>query len=158
MTTPVLFASPELVLAAWIKTIPGFAADSVDPVLPADDTTWKRHGAVTMMTVGGTEHPYLAVSKTVLQVECWCCNPGSNKPPWNASWSLARQIQMACKDRFEVSREVAVSANGVTYPSAEVRSVVVMNVARRAYGMKSDYAGHLFDVLMTWTQVGLTTR
>lgn len=66
-----LFAPPELVMAAWISSIPGFVADSVGPTLPPDDTTWREHGAVTMFVVGGTEDPYVAISKTVLQVETW---------------------------------------------------------------------------------------
>lgn len=164
---PVLNCPPEYVMASWIATIPGFVADSIDPVLPADSSTWQRHGAVTMFVVGGTEHPYVAYSKTVLQVETWCCNPGSDKPPWLQSWALARQIRLACLDRINMHRPLPVVVQTVlddgevletVYPAASARSVMPLSVARRVYGQRADYAGHIFDLVMTWTQDGLTTR
>lgn len=153
-----LLAPAELVCAAWIASIPGFTADSVDPVLPEDDSTWVRHGAVTMMVVGGDEHPYIAVSRTVLQVVTWTCNPGSNRPEWFKSKQMASQIRMATLDRLNMHRPLQVEHGGDVYPGAIVHQAAILATARRTYGEKSDYAGHMFDLMLQWVQPGLVTR
>lgn len=162
-----LYCPPEWVCSGWIATIPGFQADSIAPVLPADDTTWQVNGAVTMFVVGGTEDPYAAWYRYVFQVECWTVNPGSNKPQWLQSADMAAQIRLACKDRMGAKRQVPVVAvvagpGGqqltTAYPDATVETAQVLSAQRRAYGAKSDYAGHSFDLLLTYVQDGLTTR
>lgn len=153
-----LLVTPEDVLSAWIASIPGFTPDVVAPVLPADVTTWQNHGAVTMFVVGGTEHPYIPLAKTVLQVETWTCNPGSNEPKWRESRNMASQVRLACLDRTGMKRALQVTVNGVVYPAGSVESVYFLSTPRRAYGDRADYAGYLFDVAMTWFQEGLTIR
>lgn len=161
-----LYCPPEWVCAGWIATIPGFKADSIAPVLPAANTTWQVNGAVTMMVVGGTEDLYAAYYQTVLQVECWTVNPGSNKPQWLQSANMGAQIRLACKDRMACKRQVPVVAivegpSGpvrTVYPNATVEAAYVLSAPRRAYGLSSDYAGHSFDIAMHWIQDGLTTR
>jgi hypothetical protein len=161
-----LYCPPEWVCAGWISTITGFRADSVAPVLPADDTTWQVNGAVTMMVVGGTEDPYTAWYQYVFQVECWTANPGSNKPQWLQSQAMAAQIRLATKDRMACKRQVPVVAvtQGpagplrTVYPDATVEAAQVLSAQRRAYGQSSDYAGHSFDMALSWVQDGITTR
>ena len=155
---PGLYCPPELVLAAWISSIPGLTVDSVAPQLPSDDTTWAANGAVMMLVVGGTDDPYMPYSRTVLQVECWGCAPGTDEPPWLLSWNLAARIRMACLDRVNFGRPLAISFNGVTYPGANTRGIYTLTTARRVYGDRADYAGHIFDVAMTWAQENLLVR
>jgi hypothetical protein len=161
-----LYAPPEWVAAGWISTIDGFTPDWIGPELPASNTTWQVNGAVTMMVVGGTEDPYTAWYQYVFQVECWTVNPGSNKPQWLQSAEMAAQIRLACKDRMACKRQVPVVAvvqgpSGpvrTVYPSATVEAAQVLSAQRRAYGLSSDYAGHSFDMAISWVQDGITTR
>lgn len=160
MTTPSLPLSPsdEMVAAAWIGSIPGLSPAMVGEQLPPDvvDGTvaaWVATGFVTVSVVGGTPDDLLPVNRPVVQVDCWATRPGSNKPPWPDANAIALAIRRATWDRYRISRPLAISVNGVAYPSAVVRSAYMATSFRRIYDDQGDYARYQADLALTWVTV-----
>ena len=108
--------------------------------LPADETAWSANGFVTVAVVGGTPHPNLPLSRPVIQVDCWAVNLSSSRPPWFKANAIATAIKYACWHRTNIPRLLDITANGVSYPSAAVRSAVMVTQPRRVYGDPGDAA------------------
>jgi hypothetical protein len=160
VTTPLpLEATDELVCAQWIATIPGFTPAMVGTTLPPDVNAdgslapWVATGFVTVAVVGGNPDPLLPVNWPVLQVDCWATVPGSNKPPWHQAAALAGAIRRATWDRRAVSRPLQITANGVAYPAAAVRSAYLTTAPRRLYDDQGDYAHYQADLSLSWVTV-----
>lgn len=154
-----LAASSELVAAAWIGSIPGLSQAMVGTLLPpdvnADDTpaAWVDTGFVTVSVVGGNPDPLLPVERPVMQVDCWATVPGSNKPPWLKAAALAAAIQRATWDRYRIPRPLAITVNGVAYPSAVVQGAAMVSHFRRIYDDQGDYARYQGDLALSWVTV-----
>lgn len=146
-----LLPNSELVGVAFIGTITGLSPGMVATTLPADDQAWSGTGFVTVAVVGGSPHPDLAVRNPVMQVDCWAVKPGSGKPPWWKANAIAETIRNAAIQRTGVNRLLAITANGVTYPSAVVQAAWLVTEPRRRYADAADYALYSMDVAMTWT-------
>lgn len=158
MTTPPLplDAADELVAAAWIGSITGLSPAMVGEQLPpdvnADGTvaSWVSTGFVTVAVVGGTPDALLPVNRTVVQVDCWATVPGSNKPPWPKAAAIATVIRRATWDRYRIPRPLTLAVNGVTYPTAVVRSAYLATTFRRVYDDQGDYARYQADLALDW--------
>ena len=161
MTTPTLPLQPtdEVVATAWIASVPGLSTSMVGTQLPpdvnADGTVagWVSTGFVSVAVVGGTPDDLLPVQHPVMQVDCWATKPGSNKPPWNMAAAITQAILRATWDRYHIPRTLTLSANGVTYPSAVVRSAYMATTFRRVYDDAGDYARYTGDLALTWVTV-----
>lgn len=151
-----LLTTSELAAIAWIGSIQGFSTQMVATQLPADNTTWAATGFVTVAVVGGSPDIYLPVKKPVLQVDCYAVKPGSNKPPWWKANVLAERIRYATLARTGFNRLLTPSANGVAYPSANVRAAYLVTEPRRVFGDLSDYAIYSMDLLLEWATHGDT--
>lgn len=152
MASPVLYATTELVAQAWIASIPGWQAQ-VGEQLPADNTTWAETGFVAVAVAGGSPDVDIAIKKPVVQVDCWACSPGSNKPPWGMANNLAEQIRAACYDHTTFGRELRPQLNGVVYPTAKATTVYPLTEPHRMYGDVGDNAGYSFDLMLNWVQL-----
>lgn len=150
-----LLATTELVALAWIASIPGLTADVVDLQLPADETTWAENGAIVVPTsVGGSPQSAVPIRRPVCQVECWATNPNSDVLPWGKANQLAEQVVAASFDRVAIARQVTATIGGVSYPPVKVSGAQVLTEPRRVWSDAGDYAGYLFDLLLTWAQAG----
>jgi hypothetical protein len=162
MTAPALplLATSELVVAAWIASIPGLSPQMVATTLPPDVTPegkpapWIQTGFVTISVVGGSPDPYLPVKKPVLQVDAWAAVPGSNKPPWGMANVLIETIRYATLQRTGFNRLLTLTANGFAYPSAVVDSAYFLTEPRRDYADAADYAHYLCDMQVVWRTPG----
>src|ERR1700687_2577852 len=76
--------------------------------------------------------------------------PASTPPCFRAS-ALANAIRYACLHRTNVPRLLTITANGVTYPTAAVRTAVMLIHPRRVYGDPGDAARYTTDVQLDWT-------
>lgn len=146
--TLTLQPNAELVATAWIAAISGFSSAMVATQLPADESTWQSSGFVTVKVVGGSPAPLIPTHAPVMQVDCWAVKPGSNKPPWFKANALAQAIWLASMQTF--GKEVALTAGGVSYPSAVVDTVTVTTEPRRKYGDIGKYACYTFDAQFRW--------
>ncbi|MEV7770582.1 hypothetical protein [Kitasatospora sp. NPDC086791] len=160
MTTPLpLDGTDELVCTQWIATIPGFTRTMVGTTLPPDvnaDGTpalWVATGFVTVAVAGGGPDPELPVNWPVMQIDCWATVPGSNKPPWNQAAALAGAIRRATWDRRNISRPLQITANGIAYPAAAVRTAYMPTAFRRIYDDQGDYARLQADLALSWVTV-----
>ncbi len=158
MSTPTiaqLHSSNDLVAVAWIRSIPGLVADGVATQLPADETAWAANGFVVVpLQVGGTPHATIPLRRPVVQVETWATVPGSDKLPWGIANQLAEQIRAGTYDRTAFGRLLTITAGGVSYPYARVKSAKMMTEPRRVWHDTGDYAGYLFDLALQWTSAG----
>ena len=158
MTTPALplDGADELVAAAWIGSIIGLTPAMVGAQLPPDVNTdgtvasWVSTGFVTVAVVGGTPDDLLPVNRAVVQVDCWATVPGSNKPPWLKAGALAVAVRRATWDRYRIPRPLPIAVNGVTYPTAVVRSAYLATTFRRVYDDQGDYARYQADLALSW--------
>jgi hypothetical protein len=150
----------ELVAVAWLGSIPGLSTQMVGTRLPADvvpdgqggetPAPWLKTGFLTVTVVGGTDDPWLPVSKPVIQVDCWAAVPGSNKPPWWKAARLATAVKRATWDRDNIARPLHISVKGVTYPTAVVQSAYMTASFRRLYDDAGDYARYTGSLALTW--------
>ena len=136
---------------AWAASIPGLSAQMVATQLPADETAWAANGFVTAAVVGGTPHPDLPLSRPVIRYDCWAVTLSSSKPPWFKASAIANAIRTACLQRTAVPRLLDITANGVTYPTAAVRTAVMLIHPRRVYGDPANAAHYTTDVQLAWT-------
>ena len=157
MTTPVaqLHAPTDLVVCAWIRSIPGLVADGVATQLPTDETSWAANGFVVVpMQIGGTPHGTIPLRRPVVQVDCWGTVPGSDKLPWGIPNQLAEQIRAGTYDRTTFGRPLAISAGSVTYPYARVLSAKMLTEPRRVWHDAGDFAGFSFNLAFQWISAG----
>lgn len=161
MTTPLpLAANDELVAVAWLGSITGLSTQMVATQLPADvnsdgtAASWVQTGFITVSVVGGTPSAYLPEESPVMQVDCWATVPGSNKPPWWKAAALTRVIRRATLDRYNIPRLLTITANGIAYPSAVVKTAYLATSFRRVYDDAGDYARYQGDLALTWVTVG----
>ena len=149
----------EVVAVAWIASIPGLSSAMVGTQLPDPvdangmRAPWLTTGFVTVAVVGGTPGDMLPVNRPVIQVDCWTSVPGSNKPPWLMAAALASAIRRATWDRYTIARPLAITANGVVYPSAVVQSAYMATSFRRTYDDPGDYAQYQGDLALSWVTV-----
>jgi hypothetical protein len=155
VTTPPLpvYASTDLVAAAWISGIPGLTASGVGDQLPAVEAEWAAGGYIVVpFTVGGTPMDNAPVQRPVVQVECWYTIPGSDKLPWRMAQNLADQVRMATYDRGYASRRPLQLP--APYPIAWVQSARPLTHPMRVWSDEGDYAGVLFSLELIWVQQG----
>ena len=152
--TLTLVPGDELVASAWAASIDGLSPQMVATQLPADETAWSDNGFITAAVVGGTPHPDLPLSRPVIRYDCWAVSLSSSKPPWFRASALANAIKYACWQRTAVPRLLTITANGVTYPTAAVRTAVMLIAPRRVYGDPGDAAHYTTDVELSWTMTG----
>lgn len=157
-----------LVAAAWIATIDGFTPDMVGERLPPDvlppspgkapnrPAPWLKTGFVTVQTVGGGVDPMLPWHNPVLQVDVWAAVPGSNDPPWHMAEALGEAIWLATMQRTGFNRKLAITVEGVTYPSAVVQGVYFATQFRRLYDDAADYARISSNLALSWVTPSLT--
>lgn len=148
--TLALIPADELVASAWVGSITGLSPQMCATQLPSDETAWSDNGFVTVAVVGGSPHPDLPLSRPVIQVDCWAVSLSSSKPPWFKASAIATAIKYACWHRTNIPRLLTITANGVTYPSAAVRSAVMVTQPRRIYGDPADAARYSCDLQLVW--------
>lgn len=143
-----LRATPELVAAAWLKTVVG---DRVATTLPKDNASWAASGFCTLVTVGGSPNLYVPLRDPAIGVDCWANNPDSQKPPWNTAATLAEAIQAACYDHPAIPQRLTLPTG---YPQAQVLSAYTTGEHRRIHDDASSYARYSIPgLVIAWTEV-----
>ncbi len=150
-----IHATTDLVVVAWLRTVPGLTADVVATQLPSDETKWAANGAIVVpVHIGGIPHASMALRRPVVQVDCWGTVPGSDKLPWGIPSQLAEQVRAGTYDRTTFGRLLTITAGNVQYPVARVKSARIMTEPRRVWSDAGDYAGFSFDLALQWVSAG----
>lgn len=150
-----LRATTDLVVTAWLASLPGLSSSTVGTVLPRPDAngnlSWGASGFVAVTTVGGTPGMYVPLASPVVQLDCWATNPGSAKPPYGKANALAELIRWAVYVRANFQRPLALLRPG--YASARMLSAYLVTEPRRLYGDAADYARYQCDLAANWVEV-----
>jgi hypothetical protein len=152
VSSPILYASDEIVVAAWLATLPGITTAMVGAVLPTGDATWTSTGFITVTTSGGTpsvDNPFWHPVVT-----CTACakEASSDLPLWNMAFGLAGVIRRATYDKAGTHTQLAIgSINGATYPDVQLKGVKQVLQERRVYGDVGDVAQVRLDLQLDWT-------
>lgn len=138
--------SSELVAAAWLRTL-NLSADDVGIELPADFTTWADGGFVQVTTVGGSPAIHVPMRAPAIQVDAWCCRPGSEQAPWNRAGSLAGEVVDGC---YAQTRPVNIALSA-GFREVRVHSAYPLTEPRPIPGDDYRFARYQFDMQLHWS-------
>jgi hypothetical protein len=141
--------STELVAIAWLKTLPGIPTTSVATTLPGDSSTWSELGFVQVSVVGGSPEIHNPRRSPVVQIDCWACNPNSEKTPWGKAGVLVETIVNATY-LLELSNVTVSLTPADTYDRARVLSAYPLTEPRRVPGDEAGFARLQFDMALSW--------
>jgi len=148
---PTLRPNTDLVVQAWLASIPGLPGQQIGPQLPEDNSTWSASGFIQTTTVGGTPNAYYRLAKPVLQLDFWAVNPTSAKAPWGKANSLAEIVRAATYDPTSFEQVLALPGS---YAPARLMSAYFLDEPRRVYGATQDlaaYARYTVNCQLVWT-------
>lgn len=153
--TTLQHATTDLVVTAWLATIPGITAAMVGTTLPrpaADGTvSWADTGFVQATTgVGGTPNKDVPLSSPVVQIDCWATQSNSDLPPRAKANALAMAVWWAAVLNTGIETVLALRSG---YAGARVMSAYLLGEPRPVYGDPSDYARYTVDMAMNWVEV-----
>lgn len=147
----VLRANSELVVMAWIASIPAFTA-GVAGQLPQDTATWVADGFVTIRVVGGSPHAYVPLRGPVVQVDTWATQSSTpdrttSKPPWHKANTLAEWI---CAETYETARVCRLLTLKPGYPQARVLTAEPLIEIRKVFEEQAGLARFTVDIQFQW--------
>jgi len=145
----------ELVVMAWIASIPGLSSDMVATSLP-DPSAWSEDGFVVVTAGVGTTALDVPARNPVTQIDAYATHPTSNKPPWGRVDLLCDHIIAETRQRDSSVRDLPLSAGSITYPPVRVSGVRALTEPRRAYGDPADWAHKVFDLQLLWVETEAT--
>jgi hypothetical protein len=138
----------DLVVQAWVASLPDFSADMVGAVLPQDTSGWSQTGFIQAAAVsGGVPDPDTGLRRSVVQMDCWAVRPGSAKPPWFRANQLTEAVLASCVDGGGQQATVDL---GPHYDPARVLTVRALGEPRRIWGDDAGYARFQVDVEIVW--------
>ncbi len=138
----------EIVAVHWLRSIEGIPDNSVNTLLPDDNSTWEVSGFVQVGMAGGFPDMYTPQNQPVLQIDCWAARPNSEKPPWAKANNLAEIIKAACYNK----RYWGHLALPAQYENARVLGSVAATEPRRVQGDEARFAGYTFDLQLFWVR------
>lgn len=161
-----LYPSAEQVGIAWVKSLDSVTADVVATSMPSDPDAWSENGLIQIGIASGVGRMYSGTLRnSVLQVDCWATNPGSQKVPWGKAAELASQLWYACdEDEFQQTKLQIGSTPGLFFDAALYTAYPLSDMRRLVSGGGLDgesttkttrdpsmgYARIQFDLQMNW--------
>jgi len=161
-----LYPSAEQVGIAWIKSLDTVNADVVATAMPSDPTEWATNGLIQVGVASGVGRMYSGTLRnSVLQIDCWATNPGSQKVPWGKAAELASQLWYACDDddaqqqRLQIGNTPGVFLDVsvfTVYPLSDMRRLVSgggldgESTTKTTRDPSMGYARIQFDLQMNW--------
>lgn len=143
--------SNEQVAVAWLKSAVPFLGSRVATELPQDNTTWSASGFTTVSAVGGTPNSEIPWERPVLSLDFWGASPGSGRPPWGLTATMASAVKEAVRDHENVPR--TLTGFPAAFTSAAVRTVVLRTEPRRVPSDLADYAHYTMDLEINWVSI-----
>jgi hypothetical protein len=144
--------STELVLIAWLGTIPGITPAMVDYALPGKTELWKDTGFITVGPAfgGGHEDPELPVRESLIEIQCYGVNPGTLNPNYQIASDLAELVVRACEEDHKCNEEL-VTRDG--YRRARVTAVWVIRDPERILDEAASYGRYDLDLAVRWIEI-----
>lgn len=120
----------QLVIAAWINSIPDLRPGCSGGELPEDNTTWGSSGFAVITVVGGNHHVHSGqLNHPVVQLDCYAQKPNTGKPLWGAANAMLSTIAEACES--DLRYRVLTLPNG--FGNARVLGCYQLTEERRVY-------------------------
>lgn len=158
------YPDPELVVAGWIRSIPGFVIDAVDHRLPWDINVGAGgNGYVQVNPIGGVADVAVPLFHSVCQIDCWVLTPNNDRIFRMQASGIGKEIQYAAWDRTNAERgvecyETLPNGEVITYPNAHVYTAVVQTEPHPFQDRQNPiYRGYTFDLMVTWA-AGINTN
>jgi hypothetical protein len=147
----------DLVVQAWLATVPGLSASMIGAALPAPNTNgsigWSTTGFVQSTIVSGQVEDPTGRRTTLVQIDCWATGlPTSRKPPWGKANQLAEHIIEAARAGTGQEQYVDVGAAGTDYDRARILTVLAADEPRRVPGDQGGYARFMHHLTITWVR------
>ncbi len=145
-----------VVMATWLRTIPGIPDDKINTVLPAAEL-WAATGFVQVVgAVGGTPWLDAPVREPVIEVDTWGCRVNSERPDWGKASALMELIMAAVTDpRTSVDVRFPMAGRLVRILSCWPVSEPRKQLTGVDQGDPASYARWMVDIQMMWTSVPL---
>lgn len=157
-----MYPDAELVISAWVKSIPGIQIDSADDQLPWDLAVNPGvNGYVQVTVLNGAPDPNVPLFHTVAQIDCWTMAPSEDRIFRLRASSVAKQIQYAAYDRKNAERGLTLleqfpDGNYISYPNAHMYTVECLSEPHKIQSRVNPiYEGYSMDMMFNWT-AGIT--
>jgi hypothetical protein len=149
----------DLVVQAWLTTVPELTASMIGAALPApsaDGTIpWTTTGFVQCTVAGGQVEDPTGRRTTLAQIDCWATRlPTSRKLPWALADQLAEHIIEAARAGTGQEQYVDVGPAGTTYDQARILTVLAVDEPRRVPNDPAGYARFMHHLTVTWIRAG----
>lgn len=153
----VLPANSELVLEAWLATVPGLIAGQIGTTLPGT-AAWAANGFVLISgVVGGSPALSGGIRQPVSQLDGYAVPPTATdatttgKPPWGKAARLLELVVSACFDETNGARADLALKTG--YRHVRVLDVWPSTEPMRMRGEPEPTARYTLDLSMMWAEL-----
>lgn len=157
------YPDAELVICAWIMSIPEFSIGYADWRLPWDLDVPSFEGYAQVTVLNGAPDANVPLFHTAVQVDTWVEAPSEDRLYRLQASNLAKGIQYACYDRVNAERgvtpqEILPNGNVVKYPPAHIYTVSTLTDPHQIQSKDNPlYEGYSMDMVFTWTS-GITVN
>lgn len=158
-----VYPDAELVICAWIMSIPDIQIGYADWRLPWDLNVPSYDGYAQVTVIGGVPDQNVPLFHTTVQVDTWAEAPSEDRVFRLRASHITKQIQYACWDRQNVGRgvtpvETLDNGNVIQYPGARVYSAYTLTEPHQIQSKDNPlYEGYSMDMAFTWN-FGMTTN
>lgn len=145
-------ARSDLVVSAWLATIPGITADIVGTKLPGDTSLWAPTGFVQVGPEFGPGLPakYIPLRSPVMQLDTWGVNPDQAEPNWQQAADLAELIWEAAYGNLSLGIPLTLPQPG--YRQARVQAVFPTTEPHRELDDITAYGHYSLDLEFRWIE------
>lgn len=144
----------ELVVWAWIATIPGITPAMVSTFLPRDSAAWHPTGYVTVgpsVPIGNTPNRYVPLRELVMEINTWGVVPNTTQPNWESAADLAELIVNAAYDNHGLNTALVMPRAG--YNTARVTGAWPVTDPERQQDDIANYAKYELDLGLNWIEI-----
>lgn len=156
MANLAVFPDAELVISAWMMSIPNFPVYA-DYQLPWDINEPLDNGYIQVTVINGAPDQNVPLFHTVAQIDCWVNAPSEDRYYRLQASGMAKAVQYAAYDRKKAKRGLTLTtalSDGrvIEYPPAHMDTVVCLTEPHRIQS-KDNYIfeGYSMDMTFTWT-------
>lgn len=144
-------ASSELVVVAWLATIPGITSAMVGTLLPTETAGWQETGFVQVgPEFGGTPDRYVPIRSPVMAVDTWGVNPNVMTPNWEVASDLAELVVDACYRNHNLNVPLVLRTG---YRQARLTGAWPVTEPRRVRDDPTNYGRFNLDIELGWIEI-----
>lgn len=144
-------APSELVVSAWLGTIPGIAPAIVGTQLPEDPALWPTGFVQVGPEFGGRPGMYVPMREPVMEIHTWGVNPDTDSPDWQAASDLAELVVEAAYANHNLNNALTLPVEG--YRQGRVLAAWPVTDPRRVRDDVASYGHFTLDLMVRWIEI-----